>query len=99
MRTSAMRCPSTSKRRAEPGATSSRPHKRIASPTTVLQLVDHGTPQTLGERADRQAVENVVEEPEHDQALGVVGGDAARLEVVELVVVDRPDRRRVRAPD
>ena len=47
--------------------------------------------------ADGQAVEDVVEEPEDDQPLGLCGRDAAALEVVELVVVDRADGARVRA--
>src|SRR5690349_14754687 len=98
MRTSAMRWPSTSKRRALPGASSSRRHNVTRSPTTVLQLVDNGAAQTLREGTDRQPVEHIVEEPEHDQALRFFGLDAARFEVVALVVVDRADRRRMRAP-
>src|SRR3954468_18742083 len=98
MRTTATFWPFTSNARAEPGARSSRAHTRMASPmASVLQLVDDRPPQAARERAYGQALEHVVEEPEHDQALGVLGRDAAALQVVELVVVDRPDGRRVGA--
>ena len=53
--------------------------------------------QRRRQRRDRQPGEDVLEEPEHDEPLGVLGPHAAALEVVELVVVDRADGRRVRA--
>src|SRR5205814_9201669 len=65
----------------------------------VLELVDHRSPQTTREGADGKSFEHVVEEPEDDQSLGLLGSYAARLEVVELLVVDRSDGRRVRATD
>src|ERR671926_1116876 len=99
MRTSAILWPSTAKQRADPGARSSREQTRRGSPmpVPVLELLDHRSAQTTRERADREPAEHVVEESEHDQSLRVAWRDAAALEVVELVVVDRADRRRVRA--
>ena len=89
--------------RAVPGARSSRAHRRTSIPITprprVFELVDDRPPQAARERADREPLEHVVEESEHDQALRLFGRDAARLEVVELLVVDRSDGRRVRAAD
>src|SRR6516164_7231857 len=98
MRTSAIRWPSTSKRRAESGARSSRAHSRTASPTTVFQFVDHSAAQSARERADRKTVEHVIEEAEHDEAFCLFGLDAARLQVVTLFLVDRTNRGCVRAP-
>src|SRR5207247_7876285 len=100
MRTSATLWPSTAKQRAVPGARASRAQTRRGSPMTltrvpVLQLVDHRATEPSRQRADREPLEHVVEEAEHDQPLGVVGRDAAALEVVELVVVDGSDGRRV----
>src|SRR5690349_3263318 len=97
MRTRAMRYPPTSKRRAAPGARSSRAHRRTASPTAALHLVDDRAAQPFRQRTDRETVEHVVEEPEHDQTLGFFGRNPARLEVVQLIVVDRADGRGVRA--
>ena len=45
----------------------------------VLELVDDRAPQTRASaRSTGRRVEHVVEEPEHDQALGFLGRDAAR---------------------
>ena len=54
---------------------------------------------SLGERADGQLVEHLVEEAEHDQALGDLRRDAAALEVEALLGVDRADGRGVAAAD
>src|SRR4051812_27643012 len=103
MRTSAMRCPLTSKRRAVPGTISStvasRKDSAIGAPPLMLQLLDDRVPQPPRQRADGKPGEDVVEEPEHDQSFGFGGRDPTRFEVVELVVVDRSDGRRVRAAD
>ena len=63
----------------------------------MFELLDDRAPQPARQRADGEPREHVVEEPEHDQAFGFGRRDAARLEVVELVVVDRSDGRCVRA--
>src|SRR5688572_11928302 len=99
MRTSATFAPSTWKRRALPGARSSTAHTRVRSPTTppVLELVDDGAAQTASQSRHRQPREHVVEEAEHDESFGFLGRHAARFEVIELVLVDRADCRRVRA--
>ena len=68
-----------------------------ASPARCSSLSTTERRRPRGERADREALEHVVEEAEHDQPLGLLGRDAAALEVVELVVVDRPDGGGVRA--
>ncbi len=80
------------RRRAEPHECT---HHRLARACSSLSTTERRRP--LRERADREPLEHVVEESEHDQSLGLLGRDAARLEVVELLVVDRADRRRVRA--
>src|SRR5918993_697197 len=107
MRTSAIGTPPTTMRRAVPGtrsasatvaesvsvATSGRPGERAVE----VELGRHPAAQLLGERADRQLVEDLVEEAEHDEALGDLGRDAAALEVEALLGVDRADGRRVAA--
>src|SRR5947208_5853356 len=97
MRTTHSRWPSTSNRFAEPASTSFTEHTR-RSPTAVLDLLDHGAAERTRERRDGQAIEHVVEEPEHDQSLRLRRRHAAALEVVELVLVDGTDGARVRAP-
>src|SRR2546423_14346291 len=100
MRTTAIRWPSTSKRCALPGSMSSREHTRIsatgAQPPDLL--VDLG-PQRLHEGGYCEPVEHVIEEAEHDEPLRVGRRHTASLEVVELLVVDRTHRRRMRAAD
>src|SRR6188474_2025186 len=96
--------PSTSTRRDEPAATSCV-LSTVTSGTlrsfgvVTLDLLDHRLSQRTDELTYRQPVEHVVEEPQHDQSLRLFGRDATRLEVVQLVVVDRADRARVRALD
>src|SRR5438094_661163 len=74
------------------------PEATWRSPTAVLDLLDHGAAERTRERRDGQAVEHVVEEPEHDQSLRLRRRHAAALEVVELVLVDGTDGAGVRAP-
>src|ERR1700726_4462466 len=90
MRTTASRQPSTSTRRAAPGSTSSTAQTR----TSAMEPTDlglDGASQRPRERRDGQPVQDIVEEPEDDEPFGLLGGDAPRFEVVELVVVDGAD--------
>src|SRR5581483_498798 len=62
----------------------------VAAPAGV-ELPGHGRPQPLlGAGAERQPVDGVLEEAEHDQPLGHVRRHAPGGQVVELVGVDRP---------
>src|SRR3712207_9062728 len=70
----------------------------VAAEAGVELAGDRGA-QAVRTGAERQAVDGVLEEAEHDEALGDVGRNAARLEVVELIPVDRADGRGVRAAD
>src|SRR5436189_4224501 len=54
----------------------------------VLDLLDHAAPEGGDERRQGQLLEHVVEEAEHDEALGFLRGHPAAGEVVELLVVD-----------
>ena len=47
---------------------------------------------------ERDPRDDRLEEAEDDELAGLVGRDAAALEIEELGLVDRPDRRRVRRP-
>src|SRR4051794_15421091 len=53
--------------------------------------------QTSSKRFRRQALEYLVEEAEHDQTFSHLGRHTTALEVVTLLLVDRPDGRRVAA--
>src|SRR4051812_9082508 len=113
IRTTARRYPATSNRLAEPGFTSSTEQTLISATTVTsgtdttrvgpgppgLELPGHSGPQRLLLAGERQAGDDILEEPEHDEALRHVGREAAALQVVELVLVDRPDGRGVGAPD
>src|SRR4051795_6486514 len=96
MLTTQSRWPSTSKRAAVPTATSSTEHTRASRTgprdrVAVLELLDDAAAERRDRCALRQAVEHVVEEPEHDEALSLLRRHAAGGQVVELVVVDRAD--------
>src|SRR5262245_62658089 len=107
MRTMARRRPSLSTRMAEPGATSPTLQTAIsgtaaglrllhlvgAAAAAGVELAGDGGPDPLRGGAEGQALDGVLEEAEHDQPLGHVGRHAPRLEVVELVRVDRADGR------
>ena len=88
------RCRARDRRRAHT-RTISPDHHRLARGARACRPPTRRS--AARERAHRQPVEHVVEEPEHDEPLGLLGRDAAALEVVELVVVDRADGGRVRA--
>src|SRR3954471_7832167 len=99
MRTSAMRWPATSKRRAVPASISSRRQSRTASPIRTAEEVGVGSvelggqqvDQVVAQRFERDAVEHVAQEPEHDQAVRHLRRHPARLQVVALLLVDRTD--------
>src|SRR5437588_1389525 len=102
MLTTQSRRPSTSKRAAVPGFTSATAQTRTSDTgprdrVSVLDLLDHTAAQGGDERGDREPVEDVVEEAEHDEALRLFGGHATGRQVVELVVVDRAHGAGVRA--
>src|SRR5262245_39338099 len=103
MRTTAIGMPSMTRRVAVPGTRASRAIVSLAMSGHLRQrpveveLGRHLSPQLLGERADRQLIEHLVEEAEHDQPLGDLRRDAPALEVEALVGVDRADRRGVTA--
>src|SRR3954468_24954056 len=63
----------------------------------AVELVGQHVLQIVLQTGDGQALDDVLEEAEHDQAVGHLGGHAARLEVVALLLVDRADGRRVAA--
>src|ERR1700734_3822745 len=107
MRTSAIRYPETSKRRASP-----EPRSSIAQSATVSDTggqcsaaqrdVETLVPLALQERNDcgnGRTVDDGVEEATYDEALGHFGRDPARLNVVALVLVDRSDRGGMGAAD
>src|SRR5690242_8418224 len=70
-----------------------------ANSRAVLDLADDVVAEAADERTDGQTVEDVVEEAEDDEALRLGRRDAAALQVVELVLVDRADGAGVRALD
>src|SRR5260370_16834849 len=86
MRTTHRRSPSTSKRLADPASTSLTEHTR-SSPMAVLHLLDHAAPERTDQRRDGQAVENIVEEPEHDQSLRLRRRHTTALAGIELALV------------
>src|SRR5512142_3381795 len=98
MRTIESRWPSTSTRVAVPGAISSRlPTRTSATGDEPSHLRVDRRAERLDERGHREPVEHVVEEAEHDEPLRVGRRHTASLEVVQLLLVDRADGRRVRA--
>src|SRR4051812_4310417 len=102
MFTTQSRWPSTSTREAVPGFTSETAQTRTSGTgprdrVAVLDLLDHTPSQRCDERRDREAVEHVVEEPEHHQPFRFLRRHPAGGQVVELVVVDRTYGARVRA--
>src|ERR1700691_1437049 len=107
MRTSAIRWPDTSKRRASPEARSSGAQSATVSDTggqgsaaqRDVETLVHLALQERNDFRNRRAVDDGVEEATHDETLGHFGRHAARLNVVTLVLVDRPHRRGVGAAD
>src|SRR6516225_9724545 len=104
MRTSAMRCPATSKRLASPGASSSVLHNATVSDTVSatgahrhgaqcgFETVVHLALEQRCHRGNGSAVDDGVEEATHDQALRHLWRHAPGFDVVALVLVDRADR-------
>src|SRR3954451_13245993 len=99
MRTTHSRCPCTSTRLACSSGTSSTAQTRTSAPMKVPDLLVHRAPQRSGERRHREPSQDVLEEAEDDEPLGVFRAHTAGFEVVELVLVDRPDGRGMRALD
>src|ERR1700722_13310882 len=104
MRTSAMRYPGPSKRLAWPGSRSSTRqsttdsgigHRARDAPLAEghTEAFVHLSSQQRSRRADGPSIDDGVEETLHDQTLGHVRGDAARLDVVPLVLADRSARQ------
>src|SRR6516165_7945953 len=93
MRTTHTPTPSTSKRACDPGFTSETEHTRTSGTgprdrVAVFDLLDDAPAERRDERRQRQSLEHVVEEAEHDEPLRLGGRNTACREVVELVVVD-----------
>src|SRR3954471_6932617 len=55
--------------------------------------------ERLTHRLELDPREHVLEEAANDQPLGLASGEATRHQIEELVAVDAPDRRAVRAAD
>src|SRR6185369_4907232 len=66
---------------------------RAGEPLRLEQLAQ---PIALG--LDRDARDDGLEEAEHDELAGLVGRNAAALEIEQLALVDRPDGARVHRP-
>src|SRR5581483_12463381 len=98
MRATATVTPSTSNGSAPPSGSASNRHTTCSAIEAHPQLgaddIGH-----VGAQALRQALDDLAEEPQHDQAVRHIGRDAAALEVEPLVGVDRPGRRRARAAE
>src|SRR5580704_3143938 len=107
IRTSAMRWPETSKRRAWPEDRSSIAQSATASDTggqcsaaqRDVETLVHLALQERNDCRNRRTVDDGVEEASHDEPLGHFGRDAPGLNVVTLVLVDRSHRGGMGAAD
>src|ERR1700677_1426064 len=107
MRTSAIRWPETSKRRASPEARSSIAQSATVSDTggqcsaaqRGVEALVHLALQERNDGGNGRTVDNGVEEAAHDEPLGHFGRHAARLNVITLVLVDRSHRGGMGAAD
>src|SRR5687767_4847810 len=90
---------SCSNRRTSPTGTSSTPQIRTsATSEPLLQLALDGGDETLADLGDVHPVQDLLEEPEDDQAFGLLPRDPAAHQVEDLVLGHRADARRVATP-
>src|SRR4051812_25502695 len=96
IRTTAMRWPSTSNRRAPPSISSSSAHNftSTVSPMPALPIELGGDPgaQRVDEPGNRNPLHDLVEEAGDDQPLRDLRWHPSTLQVEPLFLVDRADR-------